>query len=370
MNKPLLQAISSAALARMQECLPQDVANISWSFAKISFIDATFMYALAATALSKIREFNPQDLANTAWAVANIQLRDDPLMASISEEARSKIGEFEGSDFSSTAWAFSAMRLPHEPLGDAISREVLRKLHSLGAQQLGTLADLDLPCQDAIRLRLREVLTSFLAEVPSSLEGFRSGVYGRLVEDFELDNFGSFGGRFLLDSVGIQEGPSEFAERAARLVVAHQEEHASTWWRSDGLLHQRVVSYAEFCLEPPARLNERPLQGHRFQQNGYHGTRSGPGWLCATPLPINHLVDRSLCSENQLLSGICEELAGARTAGSAVERLRGAQGWLHLFVTGAPCLSCVGAMRQFSLLLPGVEFRVTIGEELRYNALA
>merc|ERR1711920_1089656 len=95
------------------------------------------------------------------------------------------------------------------------------------------------------------------------------------------------------------------------------------------------------------------------------GMRSGPDWISPTSLPFNHLVDRSLCSEYQLLSRVCEELAGAVSG----EAWRATRGWLWLFVTGAPCLSCVGAMRQFQLLLPKVEFAVTIGDEVQCDAL-
>merc|ERR1712008_31131 len=110
------------------------------------------------------------------------------------------------------------------------------------------------------------------------------------------------------------------------------------------------------------------LDGHRFQQNGYQGARPKSNWILPTPLPFNHLVDRGLCSEIQLLSGVCEELMDS-VYGSSFCQLQDVQGWLWLFVTGAPCLSCVGAMQQFQLLLPGTQLRVTIGEELQFDAL-
>jgi len=108
------------------------------------------MHAFVSAAIAHIHEFNPQDLANTAWAVANIRMRDNQLMHFISAEIRGKLTKFEGSDFSSTAWAFSTLEVDAGPLLTAISSEVLHKLSSLGWQQLGTLADLDLPCQSMV----------------------------------------------------------------------------------------------------------------------------------------------------------------------------------------------------------------------------
>mmetsp|Transcript_1828 Transcript_1828/g.4098 ORF Transcript_1828/g.4098 Transcript_1828/m.4098 type:complete len:130 (-) Transcript_1828:85-474(-) len=114
-----------------------------------------------------------------------------------------------------------------------------------------------------------------------------------------------------------------------------------------------------------------PLRASRYQQNGYQGVRSGAAWIVPTVLPINGNVDRGLCSESQLLAGVCEELSSLGAVGTFActnsrRLLREARGWLSLFVTGAPCLSCVGAMRQFQLHLPRVALTVSIGRELQH----
>lgn len=221
--------------------------------------------------------------------------------------------------------------------------------------------------------RLREAVGRFVAAVPGSLEGFRSGAYSRLVDEFEVDNFGACGDRALLELLGIPEAPADFAEEGSGLAVAFQEEHAESWWRAESLLHQRVVSYADLLAELPAGRGPRStmFSGCYFQQNGYQGRRPAEPWIVPTQLPVNHNVDRSLCSESQLLGRLCEELAGASGLPGGPESSRllawlgQVQGRLWLFVTGAPCLSCVGALRQFRLLLPGVGLRVSIGPELQ-----
>lgn len=264
----------------------------------------------------------------------------------------------------------------HKPLCYAISEEVNRKLTSLAPQQLGTLADLNLPCSDVVEESLQVVVLQFADGIPNSIVGFENGDYANLVERFDLDCFGHRGSRYLLSLLCIAEAPRDFSDRAAALVVEFQKRHAETWWRSEGLLHQRVVSYAEMDVEPCARKGGS-LRNSRFQQNGYQGMRHGREWIVATTLPFNHNVDRSLCSENQLLSHICEDLARSRlqqlgrlTGQQVVPAkplLAGARGWLRLYVTGAPCLSCIGAMRQFQLLAPGVQLSVSFGEELQFE---
>lgn len=232
---------------------------------------------------------------------------------------------------------------------------------------MGTLVDLGLSCQSEVKKRLCEVISKFLAGVPNKYDEFKAGVYLHLVEGFEVDNFGAVGDRYLLDSLGIPDGPPEFYRKGAQLVIDFQQQHAESWWRSEGLLHARVVSYAEFDLTPPPG-GQPPLAGSRYQQNGYHGVRQTEERILPTRLPFNSNVDRSLCSENQLLAAICEDLVGSRPVNSKA-LLAKVTGWLRLFVTGAPCLSCVGAMRQFQLLLPQVTLFVSIGDELQYDAM-
>merc|ERR1740120_59446 len=150
----------------------------------------------------------------------------------MSARGHSTLTDFEGSDFSSTAWAFSTLGLEHEPLLDAISREVSRKIASLGAQQLGTLADLGLPCHMAVESRLREVIGCFLPHIPGLVADFERGHYHRLVTELEVDNFGTCGDRSLLDRLGIEESPPDFAARGARQVAEYNERHKESWWRS------------------------------------------------------------------------------------------------------------------------------------------
>lgn len=335
---------------------------MAWAFAKIGFVDIPLFNAISAESIRRCTEFNTQDLANIAWAFANIQLRDETLMDAISSEARRKISDFENTDFSSTAWAFSALGVEHSPLRDAISREVLKKLDSLGPQQMGTLVDLGLNCQEAIETRLQDEILSFLRRFPRSLEGFRRGEYQQLVDEFEIDNFGSAGDRFLLGQLEIHAASEEFKQKAVSLCAKYREEHKAGRWRSDGLLHQRVVSWAQYEFTWPGQKNR--LIGTRFQQNGYQGTPRKKNWLCATTLPLNLMVDRRLCSEFQLYSAVCDEILAAGGPLAEERPAHAVQGFLRLYVPSALCASCVGATAQFRLLLPAIAFEVVVGDEL------
>merc|ERR1712039_325317 len=91
------------------------------------------------------------------------------------------------------------------------------------------------------------------------------------------------------------------------------------------LVHRRVFSYAEYELTVSGSA---PLLGSITKENGRRergvtsgtsvGMASGTGVLSLRPLasPISGLVDRSFCSEFQVLSAIGCDLQGACSGSS------------------------------------------------------
>merc|ERR1712039_426900 len=107
--------------------------------------------------------------------------------------------------------------------------------------------------------------------------------------------------------------------------------------------------------------------GSLHTQNGARDCAPAhPRWLYSTPLPINAFVQRELCAEFQLLEITCDQLFATMAANGATSRSE-VSGDLQVFVTGACCISCVGAVRQFQLLWPSLS--VSIGMSLRNCSL-
>lgn len=131
-------------------------------------------------------------------------------------------------------------------------------------------------------------------------------------------------------------------------------------------MHRRVFSYAEYNLKVGS--SGPPLAGSFVRENG-RKERGGQDKVQTCPLralssPISGLVDRSLCSEFQLLDAVMEVLSLSGGGGVAGDR-RGhsVQGVVRLFVSTAPCVSCIWVLRQFQLLLPQAAVEVANGEE-------
>lgn len=91
-----------------------------------------------------------------------------------------------------------------------------------------------------------------------------------------------------------------------------------------------------------------------LREHGFQGLRMWQkGWLKAVTLPVNPNVDRSVCAEFQVLNELCD-LVHQSGLSDNVEECCHVSGWAKVLVSTTPCLSCVCAVMQYSLLFPGV----------------
>merc|ERR1712032_1215559 len=133
----------------------------------------------------------------------------------------------------------------------------------------------------------------------------------------------------------------------------------------------RVFGYAEYdVMAHQCHGGLAPhVEGHLFSECGFRGlrcsaatTRSGDGLagqqsglIQAFTLPNSSHVDRTLCAEYQILDELCGVLATVSPHG----RREDIVGVVYLFTTTSPCLSCLGAIRQFQLLFPEVSLEAS-----------
>lgn len=70
-------------------------------------------------------------------------------------------------------------------------------------------------------------------------------------------------------------------------------------------------------------------------------------------LPVNPNVDRSVCAEFQVLNELCDLVHQAGLADS-MDECSNVRGSVDVLVSTTPCLSCVCAAMQYTLLFPNV----------------
>eukprot|EP00418_Pyrodinium_bahamense_P096493 CAMPEP_0179032778 /NCGR_PEP_ID=MMETSP0796-20121207/11760_1 /TAXON_ID=73915 /ORGANISM="Pyrodinium bahamense, Strain pbaha01" /LENGTH=220 /DNA_ID=CAMNT_0020729009 /DNA_START=538 /DNA_END=1200 /DNA_ORIENTATION=+ len=189
--------------------------------------------------------------------------------------------------------------------------------------------------------------------MPQTLSAESLSVYAQCIQDLHVDNLGVVGTRLLLTKIGILDVSLSFMERVIARFPCFACQGAASWGAPS---EKTVHCYAEYDVE----VGSGPLAGALLRENGLRGPSGPPPrWLRATALPISAFVNRELCAEFQLLEATCEALARA-LAGSGYHESSRAQvhGSMQVLVTGASCMSCVGAFRQFQLLWPGIRLSV------------
>lgn len=202
-----------------------------------------------------------------------------------------------------------------------------------------------------------------IAVVPGSLAERERLRFQEAVRKAQVLNLHSEAARRLLNAMGIGRAPVEFARQADVQIRKHCDhaEHPVELGAA-GIGMARVFSYAEYCIVDAAgggrRAEGRLLResGLSPEVNGRRPRRPAAPWLQAFRLPLSGHVDRWLCAEFQLL----EELCGILVPGDCQPTTHPeVVGVVSLFTTTTPCMSCIGAVRQFQLLFPEVAIEMT-----------
>lgn len=226
----------------------------------------------------------------------------------------------------------------------------------MDCQPLATLVDIGLPGCKPLEQRLTSLIATF-ADKWLKLDAEKAS--SSLLFEWQVDNFGVLGTALLLKHIGIGSPDTRFEQRARQRIGAEETSRGDDWRRQRFFFKERVYCYIEFALKHPTAKDPHKLQGTLVKENSFlgEGTRAGrTGLLRSTSLPINDLVDRTLCAEFQALSELCDLLDSVGITGKSSRRF--VTGTVTLWTTGASCLSCVGTMRQFLQVFPSTTLEV------------
>eukprot|EP00747_Dinoflagellata_sp_TGD_P134323 gnl/TRDRNA2_/TRDRNA2_175303_c1_seq1.p1 gnl/TRDRNA2_/TRDRNA2_175303_c1~~gnl/TRDRNA2_/TRDRNA2_175303_c1_seq1.p1 ORF type:complete len:377 (-),score=51.71 gnl/TRDRNA2_/TRDRNA2_175303_c1_seq1:34-1164(-) len=368
-----MDALAAASISTISALIPHDLSSTAWAFSTLSYNDhQPLLQAISAASRRMLSQFNSQDLANTAWSFATCCFMNPEALGPQAAQVKTKISDFEPPGLATTAWAYSSLGVQDNQLMNALAAEVLRKLKEIEPQSLGILADAKLACRSEVECALGPFMDRFLARLPRTLEEWSSSyeAFVQFIGELKVDNFGARCSRKILQAMNFVPAPEDFCSRAHMQIQlsassASGEDHRAAQAKAAGdalsgaaLVHRRVFSYMEYELN----VSGTPLRGALTKENGRRERAVGGrahATLRAISSPISGLVDRTLCSEFQSLNALVDEvrLAPSYSGDSAV------WGLARLFVSTAPCVSCLGALRQFQLLFPTVKVEVANGEE-------
>jgi len=131
-DDPLIDALSAEAIVGACELSCQELASTFWAFARLESLHSRLMDVISARAVAMISEFGSSQLANMSWSVARAQATDsEPLVGAIASRTFATLSEFPPQDMASIAWACAKLCVEDRPLIEAISSEVLTKVSAV-----------------------------------------------------------------------------------------------------------------------------------------------------------------------------------------------------------------------------------------------
>ncbi|CAE8610380.1 unnamed protein product [Polarella glacialis] len=418
----LFSRISDHVVRRVTEFGPQELTNTAWAFASLGIRTSGLFEALGQECQKKLRHFNMQNLTNVAWAYTHLKVGSQELLTEIAQMAHSRIGEMNVQDLAQLALSLVFTRrggqggeglqgdakTEEEPgvLGTreltlALVKEVtiamVRKIRTAGStypddawivhdlvlvwmdeqSAAGLLGD-TWKVLDAYMTGLHDTVLDFLRSTPllaraqpcgSVVQSAHVPIYEQSFRELDLRSLGiKFTGR-LLASLGIAESSQDGFVASARVQLAAEKAGllrqdpgagSQNWClftyrlESDaaagGLVAEETKGLkVRSCGNDPAALDllDPPREAH----------------LVAVRLSNDRLNHRRRDAEFRALAhcaGVLRTLIPDADTLMA-ERVRWGDrlhGWIRLYVTEVPCLSCLGAMVQFTKRFPRVELCV------------
>mmetsp|Transcript_154492 Transcript_154492/g.280699 ORF Transcript_154492/g.280699 Transcript_154492/m.280699 type:complete len:596 (-) Transcript_154492:84-1871(-) len=405
LDRSMMEAVTTELTWRVSQCTPRELGEVAWALAILRYRSARMMAAISDMAHNILKGFTSVSLAQVVWSLDALGFRSPSqiLLRSVFSTFPDTHTQPDRPELLAVACLLGKAPSPWEDVcdstflqpvvgtlvriadGEAISAKELYTLSSqaphLGEvhtaralQPVGVQVTHGRREAPSWAVEARELLGSIFDEKGPietfpmtdkeervSLPIVDKETYARNMADFGVDNFGKIGGRCLLNQIGIGKANENWAANAKQYVNAWADgvgKRAGDW--KANTVHRRIYVFSEYHFASTLRPYAPLLEGCSFQLNGLRqdpDTARRP-WLCAVPLPISKWVDRTLCAEFQLLAEVCDMINRTGIELSSPELRHSVYGLLQMYLSEPSCVSCVGAMKQFQTLFPGVDMLV------------
>ncbi|CAK0807728.1 unnamed protein product, partial [Prorocentrum cordatum] len=408
----LFERISRCVVQRASEFGPQELTNTAWAFASVGVRTPGLFEAVAEECRAKLRHFNNQNITNLLWAYTHLKLGGQALLTDLAQVAHARVPEMNVQDLAQAALSLVFVRrsgaddavLGSGELTRSFVRDVVeamvRKLRSSSLthpDDAWIIHDLVLvwmaegeaerafgdswPFLDGFVRRLQNQVLDFLRNTPLLAQAQPCGAVVRSVhvqeyeQEFRALNLRSLGIKYsgrILSELGLMDvgAEADFAEAAraqleadhAEMLLANPGGGSQNWclfrYQLTATLVDGTTSSASelegirvrSCGNDPAvwELMEPPREAH----------------LVAVKLSNDRLNHRRRDAEFRALAHVAGVMRSLFPDADALMAARfrwgeHVSGSLQIYVTEVPCLSCLGAMVQFSRRFPHVRIRVS-----------
>lgn len=358
-----LTCISEEIIRRpMDHLTPPDISTLLYSFAVLAWSHEDALLKLRRAVQLKMSQFASRDVANVSWAMVTLSHRDDNIFRMLMEKAELMIPEFTITGLCNIAWAFVRFGLNVPPgVARGIAHETLTRGDEVFEEPGDAVLLSDAVCSewgchvpreifdqcDAIgRQPYNEVLEFFqdFDNIPSiNCSQSESERYQHRVTGFKTIQLGRRLTCEMLRKFDMLEEDLEMCRPLRRL-------------REDWLLKGIQAAYEADPTDATMKHKTTcawTLSSGPGEQTDARVVASGT----AMDEPIRFVAcvvehPRSNDAEFQVLNKAADRLL--RSPAGA-----GSEATLRFDVSEIPCLSCMGALRQFQKSFPRVRMRAS-----------
>eukprot|EP00406_Dinophysis_acuminata_P004531 CAMPEP_0179221284 /NCGR_PEP_ID=MMETSP0797-20121207/6104_1 /TAXON_ID=47934 /ORGANISM="Dinophysis acuminata, Strain DAEP01" /LENGTH=815 /DNA_ID=CAMNT_0020928047 /DNA_START=23 /DNA_END=2466 /DNA_ORIENTATION=- len=351
-----LTCISEEVIRRpLEQMRPPDISTLLYSFAVLAWLHEGALAQLRRAVRFSLPVFATRDIANVSWAMVVLSHRDDGIFRSLMRRAADMMPDFSVQGLCNIAWAFVrfGLEVPAET-SRGIAGETVRRRGELGAEPGDALLLSDAVCSewashvpraildecDAIgREQYNKVMAVLgdMANVPG-LERAPGEVerYQRTITGLNIIQVGRRLTLELLRDLGMLEDSEGTAAELRTMRERWLLEELAKVDPTDATMQHKTTCGWALTAGGTTQVKEVLASGTAMQEEARF-----------VPCVVEH--PRASDAEFQVVNKAADRLL--RGAGGAAT--------LSLNVSEIPCLSCLGALRQFQKSFPAVALRVS-----------
>mmetsp|Transcript_135910 Transcript_135910/g.434819 ORF Transcript_135910/g.434819 Transcript_135910/m.434819 type:complete len:743 (-) Transcript_135910:255-2483(-) len=406
----LFHRIAACTVRRVSEFGPQELTNTVWAFASLGVKSDGLFEAIGDECRVKLSHFNTQNITNVAWSYTHLAVDNPELLKDVANAALARMSTMNVQDLAQMALSLMFTRgHSHKHQGFCSSLEdtlmivskvavaMVEKIrgsnltfpddawivHDLvlmwmdEREAVSNIGDAWIHLDGYVRCLFDQVF-DFLRYTPllryaqpcgAVVQTVHMEEYQRAFRALDLRSLGIKYTGLLLSEMGFLEVDQEFIEVAraqlesdhAHLLAADPGAGSQNWclfrFQVTAFVQGQWVEAEELegirvrsCGGDPVALTllDAPFESH----------------LLAVKLSNDRLNHRKRDAEFRALAHVAGVLRRLFPDDDSLmsERIwwgKNVNGWLQIYVTEVPCLSCLGAMLQFAKRFPHVDLRVS-----------
>jgi len=362
-HKPFMTSVGDMVASSMNQYDPTQLSTIAWSLGYLSVRHNEFLTVLCGNvhqALAQQQQrphgsgphFGAPQLSNVAFACATAGQMDVELLQLAAPHIIRDIKDLKYTSLCRCAWAYRRLSAPCSKLIDAIVTEAEVKVGEFTTKALSVLVDQvccsPLMLSNGTTHPLHEALNARTDAVAAMLvDKLRPG---HVPEDYSAQlraqNFSSCGHAgtpVLCKKLDMPLPGRDFVRRCR---------NRTQLWRGEGMdahTGELPCRYAVAEVEVSCDRGERPVCRRVLRHDGDASDWQGGGGQWLQPVELPGGPGRSIALFAVLLE-VCALLASAGVDFESWESRAAVTGTVDVFSTAVPDISCIGAMRQFTLL--------------------